>query len=112
MKNPYFIIGIIDNYGAIHYQAIESSDETHETFWPGKNKRWRFNIREWDLQKSVLSCADFTAAECEDICALMRRKFTPPDWFLSGEIWEKHGRPHKGKKYAAYQKELKEKGLE
>lgn len=113
MNDVRNVIGIIDSYGAIHYKKIKNvSDEYHETLWPGKNKRWRFDVEDWNLEKSILSCEAFSLEEEDAILALMRKICTPPKWFLRGEIWEKYGRPHKGAKYEKYLRELKKKGLQ
>ncbi len=108
-------IGIIDGYGAIHFRLLtlgEGGDIQHETLWPGKNRRWRFGISDWNLEKSALSSEGFTEAECEDIIALMRRKISPPMWVIRGEIWESFGRPRDGAKYRAYIRELNKMGIE
>lgn len=110
----FYVIGIIDHNDAIHYEKIFYDDKDykdHSTFWPLKNKRWRFEISDWNLTTSVLSADGFSEIEKNNIIDLMRRKFTPPDWFIRGEIWEKHGFPRTGKKYDVYWKELEEKGL-
>mgnify|MGYP007100041408 CR=1 FL=1 len=112
MKKYTQVIGIIDNYDAIHYRKIASPiDEMHDHFWPTCMKRWRFFISEWNLSKSILYQDRFTEEEEDKILALMRKICTPPRWVIVGEIWDKHGRPRIGKKRKAYEKELEEKGL-
>jgi len=102
-EGPYYVIGCIDAYGAIHYEPLNIGEEwikTHEALWPhNTHKRWRFNLVEWTLEKSVLSSESITSEEAEDIIARIRKHFKPPLWLIQGEEWEALGRPREGKAY-------------
>jgi len=102
-NKPYYVIGCIDSYGAIHHMPLcsgEEDEKTHQALWPTiAHKRWRFNIREWQLENSVLSKEDLTPEEVEDIYAFLRKHYTPPLWLIQGEEWEALGRPRSGTAY-------------
>lgn len=102
-EEPYYVIGCIDAYGAIHHEPLcfgEESLKTHDMLWPQHtHKRWRFNLAEWKLERSVLSSESITPAEAEDIIARMRKHFKPPLWLIQGEEWDALGRPREGKAY-------------
>jgi hypothetical protein len=104
-RKPYYVLGIIDSYGAIHHQSLYFGDEfdkTHDSLWPMEtHKRWRFDLNEWNLEKSTLSKGTMTIAEQEDVIAYVRKRYTPPYWVIEGEEWEALGRPREG---AAYEK--------
>lgn len=112
-EQPWLIIGIIDAYGAIHHHAIYSNSpntesQFHEHYWPNAHhKRWRFIMSDWDLQKSILSKDTITREEAEDIENYIRKRYTPPLWFLEGEEWEALGRPREGKAYERHQRRWK-----
>jgi hypothetical protein len=108
-EQPWLIIGIIDAYGAIHHQPIyhgrPNQSQCHEHYWPdAHHKRWRFIMRDWDLSISVLSKDTITPEEAQDIEAHIRKRYTPPNWFLKGEEWEALGRPREGKAYEKFEK--------
>lgn len=108
-NDPYAVVGIIDSYGAIHHAPVSMGGEcefkTHETLWPGKShKRWRFNLRDWQLEKSVLSALDMTEAERDDVVALIRKHYKPPNWLIEGEEWEALGRPREGADYRRHRR--------
>ena len=79
------VIGIIDSYDAVHYKKImcdsSSDDMYHETHWPCvKSKRWRFNIREWQLEQSILSETKINKEDSDRIYALMEKICIKPMW--------------------------------
>lgn len=100
-EKPYWVIGIIDCYGAVHHQPVYLNDpKMHDSLWPIQtHKRWRFSISEWSLENSPLSKENLTEAEAEDILALIIKHYMPPPWVIEGEEWEALGRPHRGKAY-------------
>jgi hypothetical protein len=94
------IAGIVDAYGAVHFaeQRIGGEPVFHEELWPNAQKRWTFILSEWEITKSCLSKENLTPEDCEAIGRAIRKKHTPPRWYLWGEFWDKHGRPQHGKK--------------
>jgi len=110
-EKPSYVIGIIDAYGAIHHRPLflNQTAKQHDYYWPGQtHKRWRFIISEWLLSNSCLSKENLTPAEAEDVEALIRKHYTPPNWVLQGEEWEALGRPRSGKAYEAHEKKWAE----
>ena len=107
-RNPYYVIGVIDSYGAIHHQSLylgDQFDKTHESLWPTiAHKRWRFNLSEWQLEKSVLSKETITPEEGEDIIAFIRKRYQPPYWLIEGEEWDAIGRARSGKAYEKHRR--------
>jgi hypothetical protein len=108
---PYLVIGIVDAYGAIHHRLIpwgKSGELTHDHYWPTQtHKRWRFNLKEWQLDQSIFStakCNGLEPGEGEDIEAYIRKRFKPPLWVIRGEEWEALGRPRSGKAYERHEK--------
>jgi hypothetical protein len=99
-EKPYWVIGIIDCYGAIHHQSIYLNDpKMHDSQWPFQtHKRWRFGLSDWNLETSPFS-EKLTETEAEDILALIRKHYTPPLWVIEGEEWDALGRPRSGKAY-------------
>lgn len=102
-NEPYYVIGYVDAYGAIHHEPIcmgEEWSKTHELLWPTQtHKRWRFNLSNWQLENSCLSRENLTEIEALDITALMRKHYNPPLWVIEGDEWEALGRPRSGKAY-------------
>lgn len=108
-EQPWLIIGVIDAYGAIHHQAIYHSrpnqSQCHEHYWPEcHHKRWRFILSDWDLSKSALSKEYLTADDARNIESYIRKRYTPPLWYLKSEEWESMGRPRSGKSYEKHEK--------
>ena len=105
---PYYVIGVVDSYGAIHHAPLrlgEEWDKTHEILWPTiTHKRWRFDLTEWNLEKSILSKENLTEAEAEDIIAFIRKHYKPPFWVIEGEEWEAIGRARSGPAYEKHRR--------
>lgn len=95
------VIGCIDSYGAIHHRPVYINKlEYHESLWPtNTHKRWRFNLCDWSLDRSILSKEIITPEEAEDIEALIRKHYKVPLWVQEGDEWEALGRPRSGKAY-------------
>lgn len=95
-KTCHVVLGIVDSYGAVHCHKLYLEDRSHPdhvTLWPVAQKRFRFMVRDWDIQKSPLSAVDFTAEDCEAIQSKMRKILLVPEWVLKGEAWNAAGRP-------------------
>lgn len=89
----------MDSYGAIHYHKCYERDfgeighdPNHFDLWPMVTKRWRFNVRHWELTKSVESGA-MTQEDYEVVEARMRKILPIPKWVARGDAWEAAGRP-------------------
>lgn len=96
----WLVAGVIDAYGAIHFKVQHGFSETvyHASEWPGATKRWRFNLRGWDLTQTP-GGERLSFAESEDVIARMRKTFTPPKWVLDGEAWLAAGCPNDNDAY-------------
>src|SRR6476469_6248447 len=94
-NRPYLVVGYIDAYGAIHYKKVKlGEDAYHDSLFPGQtHKRWRFIVRDWQLDQSVISGVKLDSDDGAAVHALMRKILKPPDWFLQGEAWDAAGRP-------------------
>ncbi len=106
-RQCWFVIGYIDAYGAIHHHKIYEgdllADFTHEALWPEQtHKRWRFNVRHWDLDQSILSSVKLDSDDGDMIVAKMRKILPVPKWVQQGDAWDAAGRP----RGAAYDKWL------
>jgi len=63
---------------------------------------FRITAKKWF--RRIVSKDSFTPAEMEDIEAYIRKRYTPPNWFIEGEEWEALGRPRSGKAYEEHTK--------
>jgi hypothetical protein len=99
LNEVWQLVGVVDAYDAVHFVEVRDSEDPpyHAKLWPTAQKRWRFYLRQWELDKSVLSTQELTDENCEAIERAIRKKFTPPRWYLWGEFWDQNGRPQHGK---------------
>ena len=110
---PYmWVIGVIDAYGAVHAKGIKlgASVQMHSSYWPEvHHKRWRFLVRDWDLQPGLgTKAADFTEEEIASIMRAVEKLAEKPYWVRKGEAWEAAGRP-RGKAQDKFLKEWEKK---
>jgi hypothetical protein len=105
-QDIYCVIGCIDHTGAIHHKGIKLGERSmHGDHWPGvTHKRWRFSVRDWELDYSLRPGDKLTCTEAEDVIALIRKYYNPPAWVLEGEEWEALGRPRSGKAYEKHRR--------
>lgn len=97
----WLVIGVVDSYGAVHCKKIYDfggDNPTHYDLWPMIQKRWRFKVSDWQIDKSPLSKENLTAEDCEAILSRMRKIVKVPHWVLQGEAWHKAGRPTRDSK--------------
>lgn len=89
-----WVIGVVDYVGAVHLQLLKHNDSrSHESFWPNvRHKRWRFNVGQWDLDKSPFSEGDFTVEDRDAIERAIRKLINPPRWVRWGDVWNAAGR--------------------
>jgi hypothetical protein len=103
-RKCWLVLGIVDSNGALHHHKllededglIPTNNPAHEELWPMAQKRWRFKVSDWELNKSILSKGNLTQEECEQIEALMRRILPVPRWVRHGDAWVAAGRPARG----------------
>lgn len=107
-----FVIGIVDAYGAIHYEKLSCNDrksQFHAHYWPTQtHKRWRFKVRDWQLDDSMLSEVKLNEEDAEKVEALMRKILKVPEWVLRGDAWEAAGRP-RGEAYEKFLRDFERK---
>lgn len=75
-----FIVGIIDNYGAVHSKFVKTNDDlSHESLFPSKIfKRWRWTYHN-SLEKSVLS-SDFDIEDWDKVERHITKKYRIKFW--------------------------------
>jgi hypothetical protein len=111
-EKPWQFIGVVDSYGAVLSQPLYgfNNEPTHEELWPYAQKRWRFVISDWSINKSILSKENLTDEDCEAVLSHMEKKAAhlKPRWARQGDAWDAAGRP-RGKKYEKWLADWEEK---
>ena len=93
----WLVIGVIDSYDALHFHKVLDGERAalHDDFWPHiHHKRWRFKVRDWELDTSIMTKGSLTEEDCERVEALMRKILVVPEWVRRGDAWVAAGRPH------------------
>ncbi len=93
----WYVIGVIDSNDALHHHKVLDGESLphHSDLWPHvHHKRWRFKVRDWDIDSSVLAENSLNEEDYARIDALMRKILVVPEWVRRGDAWEAAGRPH------------------